>query len=253
LISSLDDLRIVELDRLILHEAHDDGRLSRLRERMRAEGVQRNPVLASPYEDRYLVLDGAHRVHSLKELGCRLILVQLTEPPERAESWGHLLNGAVIPDLRGVGEVEMHAEEPGSWLAAVETAGGESSFVRAREETLAGEVRALWALQEVYPDGGVVHRVDPGSPVALSEGEALVRYRPFAPAELVEVVASGAVLPPGITRFHVRERVLGVRFPLRRMQSADPEAANAELKRHIREFWDQNRIRYYGEPVVLFE
>ena len=87
----------------------------------------------------------------------------------------------------------------------------------------------------------------------VAAGEAIVRYRPFTPGELVEIVGLGKVLPAGITRFRVRERVLGVRFPLEKLYDGDPEERNEELKTLVRKLWDENRIRYYGEPVVLFE
>jgi L-serine kinase (ATP) / ParB family transcriptional regulator, heme-responsive regulator len=115
------------------------------------------------------------------------------------------------------------------------------------------EVRALWALQSLYPEGVVVRRVEPNVPVTLAEGEAIVRYRPFAPAELVEIVRSGAVLPAGITRFRVKERVLGVRYPLEWLRAGDAGVRNAELRALVGRLWQENRIRYYEEPVVLFE
>jgi hypothetical protein len=31
------------------------------------------------------------------------------------------------------------------------------------------------------------------------------------------------------------------------------EERNAELRSFVEEHWKQNRVRYYGEPVVLFE
>ena len=81
----------------------------------------------------------------------------------------------------------------------------------------------------------------------------MVRYRPFTPPELVELVRSGAVLPAGITRFRVRERVLGVSYPLEMLKDGDVTARNAELTEFVRSRWEENRIRYYAEPVVLFE
>jgi hypothetical protein len=87
----------------------------------------------------------------------------------------------------------------------------------------------------------------------MTEGEVMIRYRPFTSGELVEIVRSGAVLPAGITRFRVRERVLGVRYPLEKMKNGDASARNAELKAFVERLWRENRIRYYGEPVVLFE
>lgn len=250
MISSLNDLRIVPLGRLILHEAHDGNRLARLRERMEAEGVQRNPVIVAPHGEEYLVLDGAHRLQTLKELGCSLILVQLAEPPEVAESWGHVLDGGRLSGLRNVEEVEVSDKD--SWLARVTSPEGDEVFLRSREEGLAAEVEALWRLQALYPEG-VVYRVGSEAPMELEAGEAVILYRPFTPGELVEVVRLGRVLPAGITRFRVSERVLGVRFPLEKLRDGDPDERDAELKVFVRKLWDENRIRYYDEPVVLFE
>ncbi len=252
MISSLNDLRVVPLERLILHEAHDADRLARLRERIRGEGVQRHPVIVAPHGGDYLVLDGAHRVQALTELGCRYALAQVTEPPSRAESWGHVLKGFRSEGLDRIEGLEV-SEEPGDrWLAAVKRPGAGCEFIRVREPGLQAEVRALWDLQALYP-AGAVHRVDPEASGDLGSGEAVIRYRPFTPEELVEIVRSGDVLPAGITRFRVRERVLGVRFPLEKIADGDPEARNAELRDFVRERWERNGIRYYGEPVVLFE
>ena len=253
MILSLRDLRLVELGCLILHEAHDEDRLIRLRERMKAEGEQRNPVIVSPHEDRYLVLDGAHRVRALGEIGSPLALVQTVEPPEKAEGWGHLLRGveaAELGNLRGIAAFEGPGHDP---LAEVETAGYETVFLSSTEEGVQSRVRALWSLQSLYPKGVVVHRVEPDGAVSLSEGEALIHYRGFTPGELAAIVDSGTVLPAGITRFRVRERVLGVRYPLENMAGTDVEAQNDRLKEYVRRRWDQGRVRLYGEPVVLFE
>ena len=253
MIPSLNDLRLVSLERLILHEAHDEDRLASLRGRIEAEGEQRNPVIVSSQGDCCLVLDGAHRVRALEELGCRLVLTQFVEPPQTAESWAHLLGGVGLDKLRGVEEIEVSEHPEVAPLAEVEVGGGRRVFLRSREEGLMAEVRALWALQSLYPEGVMVRRVEPNGRLRPSEGEVVIRYRPFAPWELVEVVRSGAVLPAGITRFHVRERVLGVRYPLERMRDGDAPRRNAELSAFVERLWRENRIRYYEEPVVLFE
>jgi hypothetical protein len=253
LIPSLEDLRLVELGQLILHEAHDEDRLVRLRERIEIDGEQRNPVIVSSQGECCLVLDGAHRVRALEELGYPLILAQFVEPPERAESWGHLLKGVGLPELRAVEGIEASEERPGDVpLAEVETSQG-TIFLSARKEGLLAQVQALWGLQSLYPEGVVVRRVEPDGKERPAEGEAFIRYRPFTAAELVEIVRSGSVLPAGITRFRVRERVLGVRYPLEKMKDGDVSARNAELAEFIRSRWEENRVRYYGEPVVLFE
>jgi hypothetical protein len=252
-ISSLEDLFLVDLGCLILHEAHDEDRLVSLRERIEAEREQRNPIIVSPHEDRYLVLDGAHRVRALGELGSRFALVQVVEPPEKAEGWGHLLDGVGRAELDNIEGIEVSDRPGDTLLAEVETAGGETLLLSAKEDGLRGRVRALWNLQSFYPRGAVVRRVEPDGTARLSGGEALIRYQPFTPGELAEIVDSGTVLPAGITRFRIQERVLGVRYPLDRMKEGDPSARNAELREFVERRWEENRVRYYGEPVVLFE
>ena len=253
MIPSLNDLRLVGLEDLILHEAHDEDRLLRLRKRIEDEGEQRNPVIVSSQEGCCLVLDGAHRVRALEELGCSLALVQLVEPPETAESWAHLIEGVGLPQLSALDEVEVSDTPQNRPLAEVETGEGEKVFLHSHTEGLPAEVRALWALQTLYPQGVVVRRVEPDAPIRPADGETMIRYRPFTPEELIAILRSGAVLPAGITRFRLRERVLGVRYPLVKMMNGDAPARNAELKAFVEGLWRENRIRYYKEPVVLFE
>ncbi len=238
---------------LILHEAHDEARLARLKARVESEGEQRNPVMAAPYGDRFLVLDGAHRVRAMAELGARFVLVQVVEPPERAEGWGHVVRGF---ESFGPGGADglLISDEPGGEVAAeVETSSGETAFVLSREGGALARSRAMWDLQGLYPKETAVRRVEPDGAVRLAKGEALIRYGAFSPKELAEIVASGAVLPAGVTRFRVRERVLGVRYPLDRMMGGEPRLRNVELRRFIADRWAENRVRYYREPVVLFE
>lgn len=252
-IPELDGLAVVELSRLMLHEAHDPSRLSRLRDRVDAEKTQSNPVIASASGDDFLVLDGAHRVHALKDLGCGLALIQAVQLPERTESWQHLLSGSNLFDPSGMEDVEVSGERDADFLAEIEVHGGEIFSVRPRERDLSSEVALLWKLQSLYPKNSVVARVEPGETAPLSDGEMLVRYRSFSTSELMEMVARDFVLPAGITRFHIPRRILGVRFPLRFLKGTDAASADSELRSLVEARHRENRIRRYDEPVVLFE
>ena len=254
MIPALYGLRVVGIGRLRLHEAHDEQRLARVRARIEAEGVQRNPVIVSPFGEDYLILDGAHRVQALRSLEARLALVQVVEPPASTESWAHMVPVGGVETFREADAVEMSEDESrDGWLAEVETAGGSRLWLRARERGLKAEVRALWEMQEGYPGNGEVRRVGADEAVEPEPGEALIRYRAFSPGELIAMVRFGAVLPAGITRFRIEERVLGVRFPLRSLCAGDEAAANADLRAFVGERWREKRIRRYAEPVVLFE
>ena len=61
------------------------------------------------------------------------------------------------------------------------------------------------------------------------------------------------MLPAGSTRCVVGERVLNVRFPLRLLAGGDPARRNAELREFVKSSWEKGRVRFYAEPVVLFE
>jgi hypothetical protein len=47
--------------------------------------------------------------------------------------------------------------------------------------------------------------------------------------------------------------VLNVRYPVDLLADGDPEQRNAELREFVKRSWEGNRVRYYAEPVVLFE
>ncbi len=70
---------------------------------------------------------------------------------------------------------------------------------------------------------------------------------------LLRDVAGRVPSPDESVTRRVRERVLGVRYPLGRMMDGEPRARNVELRRFVTERWAENRVRYYREPVVLFE
>ena len=116
-----------------------------------------------------------------------------------------------------------------------------------------GRIRALWGLQSLYPKDAMVRRVEPDGTVSLSEGEVLIRYQTFTPGELAAIVDSGTVLPAGITRFRVKERVLGVRYPLDGMMEGDATTQNDRLEDSYADAGTKTGSAYYGEPVVLFE
>lgn len=261
---SIRSLRLIEADRLLLHEAREPARLSALRENIAAEGVQSHPVIAAPHGREYLVLDGAHRVGALAGLGCRTVMAQAVEPPVQAESWTHVLEAPGVPErltsrLRSL-EPEMKGVElargarcggelPLGVLAAVETE--EGCLALGGAGAIAEQARALWTLQEAYPEGVAVRRAVPGEPVEPSGSRVAVYHRRFSVAELAEVVRGGGSLPAGVTRFKIPERVLGVRFPLDSLR--DPESGDEELSRFVQNLLDLGRVRYYDEPVVMFE
>ncbi len=113
IIPAPNDLHVVELSCLIFHKAYDPARPARIREKIAADAVQRNPVIIAPYGDRYLLLDGAHRARALGELGCRFALAQPIELSEGARSCTYLLEELGMEEaFYSIEEVEVSETEP---------------------------------------------------------------------------------------------------------------------------------------------
>jgi hypothetical protein len=164
-----------------------------------------------------------------------------------------VISASPLDRLDAMERLRVSIQLTGDPAAIVESPDGERLYVYPVEKGLEGEVMALCELQEIYPEDDVVRRVDPKTPVGLADGEARLLYRAFSPAELAELVRSGHLLPAGITRFRVKERVLGVRYPLERMRDGHLEASNADLRDFVERCLEANRVRRYDEPVVVFE
>ena len=117
MISTLPTLKILPLDRLILHEDHDMQRTLPLVEKLRAQGILRNPPIVMPLTDgsgRYMVLDGANRVTSLRELEFPHIVAQVVEasnPHVNLQTWNHIVWGmdadTLMSSLRKVKGIEL--------------------------------------------------------------------------------------------------------------------------------------------------
>src|SRR5262247_3326456 len=93
----LPDLRFVAVEALIPHEQHDPLRSAPLVERLRAEGVLRNPPIVTPLaddDDRFVVLDGANRATAAAEASLPHLVVQVVryeDPGLRLTTWHHAL------------------------------------------------------------------------------------------------------------------------------------------------------------------
>src|SRR5258706_7082706 len=98
-------LEILPLALLVLHENHDRQRTLPLVDKLRAQGILRNPPVVMPLADgsgRYMVLDGANRVTALEEMEFPHIVVQVVQhddPNIQLETWNHVVWGMDARDL----------------------------------------------------------------------------------------------------------------------------------------------------------
>lgn len=271
------ELEIVPVEALRPHEHIDPGRAKQLWERLRADGMLRNPpivIRAGERSDQLVVLDGATRLEALRMLGLRHILVQVVHAgvaSVRLETWGHALRGLEARQL--VEAIEYHPElalvrsdeeraafrlSAGSTLAYLLLRGGEVLEVVADSEPLMWRVTNLNRLVGSYAARATVERVPTARQGTVekmyAEMVALVVFRRLDLEDVVRAATSGLLLPAGLTRFIVSPRALRVNYPLDELaDSRSLEAKRGRLVEWLRDRVAGRHVRYYAEATFLFD
>ena len=284
-------LRVWEMDRLLLHEEADAGRVRRLADALRRDRVLHNPPIVVPLapsarggaaqsarreshesggDGRAVVLDGANRVTALRALGIPHIVVQLVsydDPNVRLSVWRHYAAEAVPGALRAaaadLGSAVPVDDEAGAasqiaagdGIAAIIDARGGILLRRAGDTAAAGDV--LCRLAGLYRDGRAVHRIDAGTLDELRAAYgvgALVLFRRFEKSEILDLAVEGGRLPAGITRHVIPGRALRLNTPLAWLADRiDVAVKQAAFDAQLRQRWQAHGVRYYAEPTFLFD
>ncbi|RPI32803.1 MAG: hypothetical protein EHM70_07970, partial [Chloroflexota bacterium] len=224
MIPNLPHLCFLPIDKVIIHEWHDDQRTPPLIERIRETGLFRNPPIVCPLQDnsgRYMVLDGANRVTALREMGFPDVLVQVVPPDDaglRLENWNHviweldsveLLKG--IRQIEGLNLVAMEEAdvEPNIMencgLAMAQIPGGKSFNLCTQAEELVRRVKLLNDIVDSYKSRGRLDRTmvrEVKSLVGIYNNlSGLVIFPQFEIPDVLCLAGEGSLLPTGITRF----------------------------------------------------
>lgn len=276
------DLRFLEIERLIPHEREDPKRTRSLEGRLQADAVLRNPpvVAVAPQgpgparSSRFVVLDGANRVSTLRAAGFPHIVAQVVpyEPPGvRLSTWHHALAVDRPEDLdrrlrriSGLTEREQDLSHARALLLRREAL----AFLVRKDGTVLSlhggrdvhrKNELLNAIVDLYRGRYAYHRVTRDS---IEEARArypdvtcLVVFPHFLPDEILTVALAGARLPAGITRHVIAWRALRVHLPLELMADRDRSLSqkNRWLAEWMAERMAANAVRFYEESTVLFD
>lgn len=270
-------LEFLPIDRLILHEWHDNQRTPPLIARIREYGLFRNPPIVSPLGDesgRYMVLDGANRFTALKEMGFPHILVQLVEPGNpgmQLQNWNHVVWGISAGDLctaiEAIPEISLeptqeindhlHLEDECT-IAVLQLPDGNTFNICTPSEELVERVNHLNSIVNAYKDRASLDRTSVAD-VSLLTGiyadlSGLLVFPHFDVRDVLALAGEGYLLPTGITRFTVYPRALHVNYPLYELAADKPIAEkNADLQRWVQERIARKGVRYYAEPTFLYD
>ncbi|MGH9324092.1 MAG: hypothetical protein ACRD21_12520 [Vicinamibacteria bacterium] len=263
------DLRIVPLADLLLHERIDLERVTRLIDRLSADGILKNPpiVASLPGSDRFLLLDGANRVSAIQNLDIPHLIVQVEpfeNPKLEVRHWNHVVRDIEarqllrkVQDLPGV-SVKGGPPDDEPVLAAITTAEGETIHLL-HDGPMAERVERLNAIVDVYYRGeGRMDRINHAEIEVLREHHphfgALVSFPDFPKSDVRGVAEGGFLLPSGVTRILVPRRVLGFNLRLPLLKSSLPLTEKRRwLAEEIHHKVTEHKVRYYQEPTFIFD
>ena len=270
------DLRIAPTDDVRPHERADLARQERIKNRLRHDGVLRDPVIvgAVPDVDGYVLLDGTNRKGALADLGFPFILIQTVDYVDQhavaLRTWCHAVAGRareIVPGVEQISGVSLSRLAP---LEVTETLhdpltlavlldGSERWAIIRHTGQGAGRAAQLRDLVDLYEtrltridcDPGEVEEHAQAQVHASSHPSTLVAFPPFSRSQVVCMAMEKTPIPAGITRHTILSgRALRVNLPLDVLDgSLSLDRANAALKQHL----DGLRPRLYHEPTVLFD
>ncbi len=266
-------LRIVRVEDVLLHEGQDPLVVKKLAERLRADGILRNPPIVAEADGRYIVLDGATRMGALKYLGIADALVQIVDYAARhirLDSWHHLIQKMSPSDLldgiaaiQGVSveRVEQQQAEHDltlhQGLCYILLRNGAAYVVRGAE-TLEASVAQLNQVVDLYAGKAQVYRA------VTTQLDILTREYPdlsmvvvfprYTPNEVTRLALNGSKLPMGVSRHLIGGRAIGINVPLDRLTSSESlETKNAWLSKWLMEKIHERKVRFYQEPLFVFD
>jgi hypothetical protein len=275
MIPNLPTLRILPLESLILHEDHDNQRALPLVEKLRAQGILRNPPIVMPLVDgsnRSMVLDGANRVTSLRALEFPHIVAQVVEannPNVNLQTWNHVIWGMNTRTLKSrlhkIKELELvrvntrkSLDAPKYVPVQVRFPDGNLYLMKESPSDLTVHINTLHRIVNTYKTSGSLDRtsqtlIEPFRRI-YPDVTALVIFPDFKIKTVLKLTAQQIVLPTGITRFTVSPRALHLNYPLHELSSAKPlEYKEAYLQQWIGDRVKKKGVRLYSEATFLFD
>lgn len=274
-IPNLPLLHILPIEKIILHEDHDNQRTLPLVEKLRAQGILRNPPVVMPLQDgtdRYMVLDGANRVTSLQEMEFPHIVAQVVNANDQHVSlhtWNHVVWGmstramvSAINKIKGLDLVRVNTHKsfdaPKYVPVQLRLPDGKFYIVKEEPSDLAQHIATLHKIVNIYKDKASLDRtsqtlVDSFKNV-YHDLTALIIFPSFKIKTVLKLASQEVVLPTGITRFTVSPRALHLNYPLHELSSGKPVEYKEEYLHHwIQERVKKKGVRYYAEATFLFD
>ncbi len=267
------NLHMVPISQVVTHEHVDPKRVQRLRQAMERSRILQDPPVVAFWDGKYVVLDGATRTTTLRQMGAPHLVVQLVTPGQdiTLHTWNHAVSHLDFQAFQqAVAEIPHFTLRPtslamaqerlkkGLALAYLQHRRGDTYLMESDAGTWFEQLDAIREAVDTYARLGEVERTLNMDLERLSydfpDLNMLVVFRPLNLHEILQAASHGHPMPAGVTRFVIPGRVLRLNLPLDLMlEPGDLESKNERLHQFLAEKMARASVRYYQEPVVLLE
>ncbi len=274
--SSLLSLQVVPMDKVSPHEEVDDKRVARLMAAIEANPKLIDPPIATLWNGRYVILDGATRFTAFKRLGYEHLIFQVVDGEQKGpdsftlHTWYHAISSdrpfadllAHLQQLDGIlfqdlppSEIQTVFQDEAALCYFLE---GNGRIILAKSTPDANHLDVMNDLVASYTDWGNVERTLLTDLPRLTEQfpqlTAVAIFPQFTPATVFDVASKGGFVPAGLTRFVIPGRILRLNMELDRLRENETLTAKRTwFKQHLADKLASSRLRYYEEPVVLLD
>ncbi|MCP3900091.1 MAG: hypothetical protein GY707_10295, partial [Desulfobacteraceae bacterium] len=253
------------------HELIDPRRVENLIKKLNVSDVFTNPVIVVKSKDYYVVLDGATRTASFKQLGYPHIIVQILKDHSNytLDTWFHVIRKIDVQVLlklfNDLPEITMVKSDLETVQAGMVEHGG-LCYIQTMDKTIyhiqpkagVNHLDALNKLTAAYIDASHVTRtLENDVDVLLNEFPDLtgvVVFPVFTLDQVLQIADAGNVMPAGITRFIIPGRVMRLNAEFDYLKSErDLDEKNKWLYDLVMEKLSNDEARYYAEPIYLMD
>ncbi|TRZ51457.1 hypothetical protein D4R99_04365 [bacterium] len=268
------NLVLLRISDIKLHENTEFNRLRNIYDRIAGSRFLMNPVIVGRINNGLILIDGANRLSSLREIGCKLVIAQVidyTQKKIKLRNWDHLIYDINLDCFK------FFFAEMKLGFAGVRHSEGEAimknklnslmiSDIENNRSVLvslpAGFNKMLYVLNSFtkfyfgkYEFDRSEEEITLGDLKKYSRRKGvLVEFPRFSKEQIVKIACGKNKLPAGISRHILDNRVLHVRYEINKLkEDSGIEQKNNDLRKYLLNKIDNNKVRQYSESVIVFD
>ena len=267
------ELCVLDLNQLLHHEHYDNRRVERLSDDLQKANILRSPPIVAEWQGKHVILDGATRASALKKLNCPHIVVQIVKQDSQdtiLSTWNHIVHTIDLEDLFDAIEnipggnikisptrsLESNVSSPETLFTIVDR-DKQMYVVQGSEDYSLKHLYLSNAVNTYSRLTNVVRTLDSDVQLIQNQVEsfsALIKFPTFTMQAVLTSAIAHKLLPAGVTRFLIINRVIGINIPLNILFSNNSlSQKNKWLNETIKAKYHQNKVRHYTEPVIIVE